>query len=259
MNPSTVPIAASEPPLIQVRGLTKHYGAMLALDRIDFSIRRGEIVSIIGPSGSGKSTFIRCLNGLETASGGTIAVEGVPVPLAGQRAWMRLRPDLGMVFQDYSLFPHLSVLRNITLPPLLRKRMSEPQAKERAQALLTRFGLAHKADAYPVELSGGQQQRVAIIRALAMNPKVLLFDEPTSALDPETIKDVLAVMLDIAREGMTMVVVSHEIGFARQVADRLVFMEKGRIVEEGRPDDVIQRPQSPRLAEFLRHLEPQRR
>ncbi len=245
---------ASEAPLIAVRGLTKRYGAMVAIDNIDFSVRRGEVVSIIGPSGSGKSTFIRCLNGLEIPSEGEIAVDGKAVPLADHRAWTRLRPDLGMVFQDYSLFPHLSVLRNITLPPLLRKRMKEAQAKERAHELLARFGLSHKADAYPIELSGGQQQRIAIIRALAMSPKALLFDEPTSALDPETIRDVLAVMLELAREGMTMIVVSHEIGFARQVADRLVFMEKGRIVEAGHPDELISRPQSPRLADFLRHL-----
>ena len=243
-------------PLIAVRGLTKHYGTMLALDHVDFSVRRGEVVSIIGPSGSGKSTFIRCLNGLETASGGRISVEGRPVALADQRAWTRLRPDLGMVFQDYSLFPHLSVLRNVTLPPLLRKRMSREQAQARAMELLARFGLAQKADAYPAELSGGQQQRIAIVRALAMNPKALLFDEPTSALDPETIKDVLAVMLELAREGMTMIVVSHEIGFARSVADRLVFMEGGRIVEEGPPGALVEQPRSPRLAAFLAHLRP---
>lgn len=243
-------------PLLSIRGLCKNYGAVPALDHVDFEVQSGQVVSIIGPSGSGKSTFIRCMNGLETASSGSIAFEGRQIPLSNQRVWTKLRPDLGMVFQDYSLFPHLSILRNIALAPVLRGRTTKAEAQDRALGLLARFGLADKAYAYPVELSGGQQQRVAIIRALAMNPKALLFDEPTSALDPETIKGVLDIMLDLARNGMTMVVVSHEIGFARQVADRLVFMAGGRIVEQGRPEDLVLRPQSERLADFLRHLGP---
>jgi ABC-type polar amino acid transport system ATPase subunit len=250
----TAPQASA--PLLAISGLCKNYGAVSALDHVDFEIQKGQVVSIIGPSGSGKSTFIRCMNGLEMASSGTVAFEGRQIPLSSQRAWTKLRPDLGMVFQDYSLFPHLSILRNIALAPVLRGRATKAEAQDRALALLARFGLADKAHAYPVELSGGQQQRVAIIRALAMNPKALLFDEPTSALDPETIKDVLDIMLDLARNGMTMIVVSHEIGFARQVADRLVFMAGGRIVEQGRPEDLVARPQSERLVEFLRHLAP---
>ena len=242
--------------MLAIRSLRKTYGSVTALDGIDFDIERGQVISIIGPSGSGKSTFIRCMNGLENASSGTIAFEGRVVPLSNQRAWTRLRPDLGMVFQDYSLFPHLSILKNIALAPVLRGRATKTEAQERAMDLLGRFGLQDKAHAYPIELSGGQQQRVAIIRALAMNPKALLFDEPTSALDPETIKSVLDIMLALARDGMTMVVVSHEIGFARQVADRLVFMAGGRIVEQGRPDALIAHPQSERLLEFLRHLAP---
>ncbi|HWL72079.1 MAG TPA: amino acid ABC transporter ATP-binding protein [Geminicoccus sp.] len=241
-------------PLISARGLNRHYGAVQALVDVDLDVHAGEVVSIIGPSGSGKSTLIRCLNGLEIPTSGTITIDGQPIGLRDHRAWTRIRPDVGMVFQDYTLFPHLTVLRNMTLAPVRRGRASRAEAEANAMELLAKVGLADKAHVHPAELSGGQQQRVAIVRALAMKPKVLLFDEPTSALDPETIRDVLEVMQQLAREGMTMVVVTHEIGFAGEVGSRLVFMERGRIVEEGPPRQLLERPASRRLADFLAHL-----
>jgi polar amino acid transport system ATP-binding protein len=225
-----------------------------ALVDVDLDVQQGEVVSIIGPSGSGKSTLIRCLNGLETPTSGSIAIDGSAIGLNDHEAWTRIRPDVGMVFQDYALFPHMTVLRNMTLAPIRRGRASREEAEAIALELLAMVGLADKAHAHPAELSGGQQQRVAIVRALAMKPKALLFDEPTSALDPETIRDVLQVMQRLAQEGMTMVVVTHEIGFAGEVGDRLVFMERGRIVEEGPPRQLLERPATRRLADFLAHL-----
>jgi polar amino acid transport system ATP-binding protein len=245
-------------PLISARGLRRVYGnGVRALDGVDFDVMPGEVVSVIGPSGSGKSTLIAALNGLERPDAGSIAIEGAPIRLGDERAWRRTRLEIGMVFQDYALFPHMTVLQNMMLAPLRRGRATRAEAEAHSLDLLRRVGLSDKAQARPAELSGGQQQRVAIVRALAMKPKALLFDEPTSALDPETIQDVLATMQWLARDGMTMVVVTHEIGFAREVADRLVFMAEGRIVEQGQPAELIARPRSPRLADFLSHLTPQ--
>ncbi len=245
----------TEAPAISARGLRRVFGnGVVALDDVDFDLHRGEVVSIVGPSGSGKSTLIASLNGLETPDAGEITIAGERIPLGRERVWRRVRQEVGMVFQDYALFPHLSVLQNMTLAPVRRGRMRRAEADGLAMDLLARVGLAAKAHARPIELSGGQQQRVAIVRALAMRPKVLLFDEPTSALDPETIRDVLEVMQSVARDGMTMAVVTHELGFAREIADRLVFMADGRVIEEGRPAALLDNPRTQRLADFLRHL-----
>ena len=243
-------------PLIAARGLRRVFGGVVALDGVDFEVPAGQVVGVIGPSGSGKSTLVAALNGLDTPDAGSIAIAGRVVRLGHERAWRRVRLEIGMVFQDYALFPHLTVLQNMILAPVRRGLSTRAAAEAHSLALLRQVGLSDKAQAWPAELSGGQQQRVAIVRALAMRPKALLFDEPTSALDPETILDVLAVMKALARDGMTMVVVTHEIGFAREVADRLVFMAAGRIVEDGTPADLLDRPRSARLAEFLAHLKP---
>ena len=241
----------STPPLIRVRGLRKQFGATPVLKGIDLDVHAGEVLVVVGPSGSGKSTLIRTMNGLVEPSGGEIAIEGVVTPANDRKAWQRLREDIGMVFQDYALFPHLSVRRNMTLAPMRRGRLSAADAEAEVLRLLELVNLAHKIDAYPRELSGGQQQRVAIVRALAMKPKALLFDEPTSALDPETVSDVLAVMRDLADRGMTMVVVTHEMGFAREVADRVVFMDEGVIMEDAPPAQMFSNPQHARTREFL--------
>ena len=243
-------------PLISVRGLAKSFGRVAVLEDVDLDVEPGRVVAIIGPSGSGKSTFIRCLNGLVRPERGTIHVAGRAVGLQDEAAWQRLRVDVGMVFQDYALFPHLSVLRNITLAPVRRGICDARSADAEARRLLARVGLAAKAGAYPSELSGGQQQRVAIVRALAMKPKAMLFDEPTSALDPETVTDVLDVMRGLAAEGMTMIVVTHEMGFAREVADEVVFMAAGRIVEQAPPADLFGRPRHERTRTFLRNVAP---
>ncbi|QEL22263.1 amino acid ABC transporter ATP-binding protein [Bosea sp. F3-2] len=241
----------SASPLISLRGIGKSFGAHRALHGVDLDVEVGSVVVLIGPSGSGKSTLIRCINGLVRPDEGTLKVAGRPVDIHHEAAWQRMRTEVGMVFQDYSLFPHLTVLRNMTLTPERRRGVPRAKAEEEARALLARVGLAHKADDYPAALSGGQQQRVAIVRALAMRPKAILFDEPTSALDPETIGSVLDVMKDLAREGTTMVVVTHEMGFAREVADRIVFMAEGRIVEEGAPERLFGAPQHERTRGFL--------
>ncbi|MFH6786875.1 MULTISPECIES: amino acid ABC transporter ATP-binding protein [Methylobacterium] len=241
-------------PLISLRGLTKHFGAFRALHGIDLDVAAGSVVVLIGPSGSGKSTLIRCINGLVRPDGGSLRVAGRPVDLGDEGAWQRLRTEIGMVFQDYALFPHLTVLRNMTLTPMRRLKLSRAEAEAQARALLARVGLAHKAEDHPGALSGGQQQRVAIVRALAMRPKAILFDEPTSALDPETIVDVLDVMRGLARDGTTMVVVTHEMGFAREVADRVVFMAEGAVVEEGPPDSLFGTPRHARTKSFLSSL-----
>jgi len=245
--------ALSEPhnPLIVIKNLTKTYNEMRALDGINTEILRGEVLVVIGPSGSGKSTFIRCLNGLEKPTGGLIEVNGSTIQTRSNKDWRRTRQRVGMVFQDYTLFPHLTVKRNITLAPQRAGISTAVEAEENAMKLLHRVGLIHKADAYPVELSGGQQQRVAIVRALAMKPEAILFDEPTSALDPETVGEVLSVMKELACEGMTMVVVTHEMGFAREVADRVMFMDSGQIVETGIPEQIFGSPSEPRTREFL--------
>jgi ABC-type polar amino acid transport system ATPase subunit len=241
-------------PLIALRGIGKRFGRSQVLHGIDLDVLRGTVVVIIGPSGSGKSTLIRCINGLVRPDTGTIAVDGRQVDIHHEGAWQRLRTEVGMVFQDYSLFPHMTVLRNMTLGPVRRGLHERAAAEVESRRLLARVGLAHKADAYPSELSGGQQQRVAIVRALAMQPKAILFDEPTSALDPETIADVLDVMKDLAREGTTMVVVTHEMGFAREVADQVVFMADGRIVEQGAPSQLFAQPRQPRTRAFLSNV-----
>jgi len=236
---------------IDVRGLHKSFGDNHVLRGIDFHVGRGEVVCVIGPSGSGKSTLLRCVNRLEEASEGTILIEGEDIrhPDADVDA---LRSRIGMVFQSFNLFPHLSVLRNLTIAQRRVRRRSEAEAVDVARRNLERVGLAEKIDAYPAHLSGGQQQRVAIARALSMDPDMMLFDEPTSALDPELVGEVLEVMRDLAGEGMTMMVVTHEMGFAREVADRVVFMDAGVVVEEGRPETVLVTPQHERTRRFLK-------
>ena len=236
--------------LIEVKGLKKHFGKLQVLRGIDEQIHAGEVVVIIGPSGSGKSTFLRCLNLLETPTGGDVIFEGESVMKAGKNI-NQLRERMGMVFQQFNLFPHLSVLENICIAPMKVKKAQRADIELRALKLLDRVGLGDKAKAYPAQLSGGQKQRVAIVRALAMEPDVMLFDEPTSALDPEMVGEVLEVMKELAREGMTMVIVTHEMGFAREVADRVLFMDGGYILEEGTPEEVLGNPQHPRTKDFL--------
>ncbi|EJL01997.1 MULTISPECIES: amino acid ABC transporter ATP-binding protein [Pseudomonas] len=238
--------------MLTVRGLHKRFGDHEVVKGVDLDVAEGEVVVIIGPSGSGKSTFIRCLNSLEAPSAGSVVIgNGASIKAGDRKALAKLREEVGMVFQDYTLFPHMSVLANMMLAPVKLKRASKAQAQSNALTLLDRVGLRHKADSYPSELSGGQQQRVAIVRALAMKPKLLLFDEPTSALDPETVGDVLNVMKGLAVEGMTMIVVTHEMGFAREVADRVVFFDGGRIVEMGPPSQIFSTPKEPRTRQFL--------
>ncbi|NMM07120.1 MAG: amino acid ABC transporter ATP-binding protein [Polaromonas sp.] len=236
--------------MIRVKALTKRFGQLAVLRGIDCAIKASEVVCVIGPSGSGKSTFLRCLNGLEDASGGEVLVHGVSVHEAKTDV-DALRSEIGMVFQRFNLFPHKTVLENITLAPTKVRGLTTAQAHLRAKELLDKVGLIDKIDAYPNQLSGGQQQRVAIARALAMQPRIMLFDEPTSALDPEMVGEVLAVMQALAEEGMTMVVVTHEMGFARQVADRVLFIDEGLVVEEGTPADIFDRPQEERTRKFL--------
>ncbi|MCG5447023.1 amino acid ABC transporter ATP-binding protein [Micromonospora sp. NIE79] len=236
--------------MVSVRGLNKWFGPLHVLKDIDLTVAAGEVVVVVGPSGSGKSTLCRCLNRLETAGQGSVEIDGEPLPAEG-RALARLRADVGMVFQSFNLFGHKTVLDNITLGPTRVRRIARPEARQQAMALLERVGIADKADHHPAQLSGGQQQRAAIARALAMQPKVLLFDEPTSALDPEMVNEVLDVMVSLAAEGMTMIVVTHEMGFARRAADRVVFMDDGRIVESGAPDDFFAAPRTERARDFL--------
>ncbi|CAG8864650.1 Glutamine transport ATP-binding protein GlnQ [Pseudomonas fluorescens] len=241
--------------MLTVRGLHKRFDQHEVVKGVDLDVREGEVVVIIGPSGSGKSTFIRCLNSLEEPSAGSVVIGGGESIKAGDRkALARLREEVGMVFQDYTLFPHMTVMANMTLAPVKLKRSSKDEAQRTALALLDRVGLRHKAEGYPSELSGGQQQRVAIVRALAMKPKLLLFDEPTSALDPETVGDVLNVMKGLAAEGMTMIIVTHEMGFAREVADRVVFFDGGRIVEMGPPAQIFTAPMEARTRQFLQSV-----
>ncbi|GGN43716.1 arginine ABC transporter ATP-binding protein [Streptomyces kronopolitis] len=236
--------------LIELRGVNKHYGALHVLKDIDLTVGRGEVVVVIGPSGSGKSTLCRAINRLETVESGTITLDGRPLPEEG-RALARLRAEVGMVFQSFNLFAHKTVLANVMLAPMKVHKAKKDEAARRARELLDRVGLASQADKYPAQLSGGQQQRVAIARALAMDPKAMLFDEPTSALDPEMINEVLEVMRQLARDGMTMVVVTHEMGFARSAAHRVVFMADGCIVEDRTPEDFFTAPRSERAKDFL--------
>ncbi len=236
--------------VIRVEGLTKNFGSLRVLRGIDCTVSASEVVCVIGPSGSGKSTFLRCLNGLEEASGGRVLVHGISVHDNGTDI-DALRSEIGMVFQRFNLFPHKTVMENIALAPMKVRGLSPAQANERAHALLDKVGLLDKIDAYPNQLSGGQQQRVAIARALAMQPAIMLFDEPTSALDPEMVGEVLNVMQTLAEEGMTMIVVSHEMGFARRVADRVLFMDEGLIVEAGTPGEIFDTPTEERTRRFL--------
>jgi ABC-type polar amino acid transport system ATPase subunit len=236
--------------LVELRGIRKSFGDNLVLDGIDLQVTRGEAIVIAGPSGSGKSTMLRCINALEEVDEGEIVFDGRSVTGAG-KAITALRAEIGMVFQQFNLFPHRTVLDNVTLGPIQAKGEPAERARERARALLERVGIAEKAGQYPADLSGGQQQRVAIARALAMDPKLMLFDEPTSALDPEMIREVLDVMRDLARSGLTMVVVTHEMGFAREVASRMAFVHEGQIIEEGPPEQVIGDPQRPETRRFL--------
>jgi glutamate transport system ATP-binding protein len=237
-------------PLVELRKVSKRFGSLQALIDVDLAVERGEVVVVVGPSGSGKSTLCRTINRLETIDSGTILIDGQPLPEEG-KPLARLRADIGMVFQSFNLFPHKTVMENVMLGPVKVRGISKAQARERAAALLERVGIGNKADRYPAELSGGQQQRAAIARALAMEPKLMLFDEPTSALDPEMIKEVLDVMLELAAEGTTMIVVSHEMGFARRAARRVVFMDQGRILESAPPDRFFDAPESARAREFL--------
>lgn len=236
--------------IIQVKDLHKYYGKLEVLKGIDCSIQEGEVVCVIGPSGSGKSTFLRCLNALEEITSGHVIINGKD--LTDPKVDInQVRTEVGMVFQRFNLFPHKTVVENVMLAPIKVLKKQENETREKALNLLAKVGLKDKADVYPERLSGGQMQRVAIARALAMNPKIILFDEPTSALDPELVGEVLSVMKDLAKEGMTMVVVTHEMGFAREVADRVIFMDKGVIQEEGRPAEIFSHPKNERTKEFL--------
>jgi len=242
-------MAADDGVIVELAGVRKAFGDNVVLDGIDLQIARGEAIVVAGPSGSGKSTMLRCINGLETIDSGSITFNGHRIEPG--RELTRLRTQIGMVFQQFNLFPHMTVERNITLAPVRAKGVPEDQAKAKARELLERVGIPQKANDYPADLSGGQQQRVAIARALAMEPELMLFDEPTSALDPEMIREVLDVMRDLARSGLTMVVVTHEMGFAREVCDRLIFIDGGVIVEQGPPEEFFTSARSERAKEFV--------
>ena len=236
--------------MIEVKNLNKYFGENHVLRDIDYTVNKGEKIVIVGPSGSGKSTFLRCLNLLEPPTSGEVIFEGEDITHAGKRI-NKIREKMGMVFQHFNLFPHLTVRRNISIAPSKLGLMSKEQANQKADELLKRIGLADKGDTYPNMLSGGQKQRIAILRALAMNPDVMLFDEPTSALDPEMVGEVLTLMKELAEAGMTMVVVTHEMGFAREVATKVLFMDEGKIVEEAPPETFFSTPKNPRLVDFL--------
>jgi glutamate transport system ATP-binding protein len=252
-DPTTGPSVAPDHlggPLVVLSDVDKHFGELYVLQKINLTVRKGEVVVVLGPSGSGKSTLCRVINRLETIESGTISIDGQHVPEEG-KALAHLRADVGMVFQSFNLFAHKTVLDNVTLGPIKVRKKSAAEAKKRGMELLKRVGVDSQAEKYPAQLSGGQQQRVAIARALAMDPKVILFDEPTSALDPEMVNEVLDVMISLARQGMTMIVVTHEMGFARKAANRVVFMDDGQIVEEGDPDSFFTNAQSARAKDFL--------
>src|SRR3954447_16976625 len=252
-TPSTAqapPAPKGGTPMVQISSVNKHFGELHVLRDIDLTVGKGEVVVVIGPSGSGKSTLCRTINRLETFETGSITIDGVPLPEEGKEL-AKLRADVGMVFQSFNLFAHKTILDNVTLGPIKARKVPKAEAEKRALELLERVGVAHQAQKYPAELSGGQQQRVAIARSLAMDPKVMLFDEPTSALDPEMITEVLDVMTELARSGMTMVVVTHEMGFARRAANRVVFMSDGQIVEEAAPEEFFTNPRSDRAKDFL--------
>jgi polar amino acid transport system ATP-binding protein len=252
-NPPAVPAAGEPPVILRYAEVVKRFGSLTVLNGVSLEVRAGEVVCLIGPSGSGKSTLLRCTNGLEMLDGGTIAFDGTPLP-RDEGGLRTIRSRMGMVFQSFELFPHLDALDNVAEGPRTVLRIPLAAARARAAALLSKVGLSDKAGSLPAALSGGQQQRVAIARALAMEPEVMLFDEPTSALDPETIGEVLGVMKTLADEGMTMVVVTHEMSFARRVADRVAVFDGGRIIEEGSPQQIFDAPRVPRTREFLSHL-----
>ncbi|WAC67396.1 amino acid ABC transporter ATP-binding protein [Agrococcus sp. SL85] len=239
--------------MVELERVEKHYGEFHALKDITLSVEQGQVVVVIGPSGSGKSTLCRSINRLETITSGSIRIDGKELPSEG-KALAKLRAEVGMVFQSFNLFAHKTILENVTLGPVKVRGLSRKEAEQEARALLDRVGVGHQADKYPAQLSGGQQQRVAIARSLAMKPKVMLFDEPTSALDPEMINEVLDVMVGLAKEGMTMIVVTHEMGFARKAADRVVFMADGEVVEEATPEEFFTNPRTPRAKDFLSKL-----
>ncbi|TVP96934.1 MAG: glutamine ABC transporter ATP-binding protein GlnQ [Roseinatronobacter sp.] len=239
--------------IIQFRNVSKHFGPLKVLDEVDLEIHKGEVVVLVGPSGSGKSTLLRCINGLEQITGGDLVVNGMSV-LGGNKIMREIRQEAGMVFQQFNLFPQMTAVQNVAFGPQQVRGLSRSEARALAKELLAKVGLAEKANHEPAELSGGQQQRVAIARALAIKPKVMLFDEPTSALDPELKQEVLNVMRALAAEGMTMVVVTHEMGFAKQVGTRLIFMEHGKIAVDGTPRDVIDNPPNDRMKDFLQHV-----
>ncbi len=252
-DPTTGPSVAPDHlggPLVVLSDVDKHFGELYVLQKINLTVRKGEVVVVLGPSGSGKSTLCRVINRLETIEAGTITIDGQHLPKEG-KALAHLRADVGMVFQSFNLFAHKTILDNVTLGPIKVRKKSAAEAKRLGMELLTRVGVESQAEKYPAQLSGGQQQRVAIARALAMDPKVILFDEPTSALDPEMVNEVLDVMISLARQGMTMIVVTHEMGFARKAANRVVFMDEGRIVEESDPDSFFTSAQSARAKDFL--------
>jgi glutamate transport system ATP-binding protein len=252
-DPTAGPSVAPEHlggPLVVLTGVDKHFGELYVLQKINLTVHKGEVVVVLGPSGSGKSTLCRVINRLEPIESGTITIDGEMLPEEG-KALAHLRADVGMVFQSFNLFAHKTALENVTLGPIKVRKRPAAEAKKRGMELLTRVGVESQAEKYPAQLSGGQQQRVAIARALAMDPKVILFDEPTSALDPEMVNEVLDVMISLARQGMTMIVVTHEMGFARKAANRVVFMDDGQIVEEGDPDSFFTNAQSDRARDFL--------
>jgi ABC-type polar amino acid transport system ATPase subunit len=252
-SPSTVDAARTSEPLVRVREAVKSFGDHTVLDHVDLEVAPGEVVVLIGPSGAGKSTLLRCVNGLERLDEGSVVIDGTTLAY-DEKSLNRMRQHVGMVFQSFNLFPHLRVIENITVAPISVAGMDAGQAQEQARTLLDRVGLSHKADSYPGQLSGGQQQRVAIARALAMQPKLMLFDEPTSALDPELVGEVLDVMRELAEDGMTMIVVTHEMRFARRAADRVVLMADAGIAEQGTPEELLENPQSERGKSFLRQL-----
>jgi len=240
-------------PMVSMKAVNKHFGALHVLKDINLDVDRGQVIVVLGPSGSGKSTLCRTINRLEPIDSGTIAIDGEVLPDEGRKL-AQLRADVGMVFQSFNLFAHKTILDNVTLAPMKVRKKSKAEAREKAMSLLERVGIANQADKYPAQLSGGQQQRVAIARALCMNPHIMLFDEPTSALDPEMVKEVLDTMIELARGGMTMLCVTHEMGFARSVADRVIFMDRGEIVEQGTPKEFFANPKSERTKLFLSQI-----